>query len=188
MESDALSLSYRHTWWAFLIRGIFALALGAFILARPLESVAAFALVIALWALFGGIVESIHAIALRHIFHSWWVLLLSGLIGVGFGIAALIYYPGLSLLFAVVWVSLWLLSTGLVGLYGARQLRRAGLHWGWSAVWGLLSVAAGIVAWLSLAATLAAIMGLIAGFAVLSGLALLFAAYYVRTHHGTLPA
>jgi uncharacterized membrane protein HdeD (DUF308 family) len=187
METNARLLSYRRAWWAFLIRGMFALALGVFILTRPLESVAAFALVVALWALFGGIVESIHAIELRHLFGSWWVLLLSGLIGIGFGIAALIDYPGLSLLFAVVWVSLWLLSTGLVGSYGAWQLRRAGLHWGWTGVWSVLSIVAGIVVWLSVAATLAAIMGLIAGFAILSGLALVFAAYRVRTHHEVLP-
>ncbi len=181
MESGSLLSGYRHASWALLIRGLVALALGIFILVRPLDSVAVFALVIAFWALFGGMVEIVHAIELRRLFRSWWVLLLSGLVGVGFGIAALSYYPGLSLLFAVTWVSLWLLITGVLGIYASWQQQRVGLHWVWTAVWAGLSVAAGVIAWLSLTATLAAIMGLIAGFAIISGIALLVAGYRVRT-------
>jgi len=51
---DDLKRLYRLTWWALMIRGWFALAVGAFMFARPLESVAVFALVIAFWAIFGG--------------------------------------------------------------------------------------------------------------------------------------
>ena len=180
MESNSLLHGYRRASWALLIRGLFALALGIFVLIRPLDSVAAFALVIAFWALFVGVVELVHAFELRSVFRSWWVLLLSGLIGVGFGVAALWYYPGLSLLFAVTWASLWLMVTGLLSVLVSWQQRQVGLHWGWTMIWGVLSVAAGVVAWLSLSATLAVIMGLIAGFAIVSGIALLVAAYRVR--------
>jgi len=36
---------YNRTWWALLLRGLLALTVGVFIFARPLDSVAAFALV-----------------------------------------------------------------------------------------------------------------------------------------------
>src|SRR6266581_3697121 len=51
---DDLKGVYNRTWWAILLRGLLALTVGVFIFARPLDSVAAFALVIAWWALFSG--------------------------------------------------------------------------------------------------------------------------------------
>jgi uncharacterized membrane protein HdeD (DUF308 family) len=178
---DDLKRLFHRTWWALLLRGLLALAVGVFIFARPLESVAAFALVIAFWALFSGIVDIVHAIELKAAMPRWWVLLLTGLVGVGFGIAALIYYPVLSLTFAVVWVAWWLLFTGILGLYVAFHQRQLGLPWGWSAAFGVLSVAASVFALLAPPVTLAAIMGLIAAFAVVGGIALVWGAYKLRS-------
>src|SRR5213083_2288470 len=118
---DDLKRGYRLGWWALFLRGLVGLAVGLYILARPLDSVAAFALVIAFWALFGGSVEIVQAIELKAMMKHWWVLLLAGLVGVGFGVAALVYYPGLSLTFAVVWVSWWLMLTGILGIYAAMM-------------------------------------------------------------------
>src|SRR5713101_6872548 len=112
---DDLKRLYHRTWWALVLRGLLALAVGIFIFARPLDSVAAFALVIAFWAIFLGLVEIVHAFQLRPMVQHWWVILLSGLVGVAFGIAALVYYPTLALTFAVVWVAWWLTLTGILG-------------------------------------------------------------------------
>jgi uncharacterized membrane protein HdeD (DUF308 family) len=108
-------------------------------------------------------------------------LLLTGLVGVGFGIAALIYYPVLSLTFAVVWVAWWLLFTGILGLYVAFQQRHLGVQWRWSAAFGVLSVAASVFALLAPPVTLAAIMGLIAAFAIVGGIALVWGAFKLRS-------
>jgi uncharacterized membrane protein HdeD (DUF308 family) len=178
---DDLKRLYHRTWWALVLRGLLALAVGVFIFARPLDSVAAFALVIAFWALFAGIVDIVHAIELRSAMRQWWVLLLAGLVGVGFGIAALIYYPVLSLTFAVVWVAWWLLFTGVLGIYMALQQRTLGIQWGWSAAFGVLSVVASAFALLAPPVTLAAIMGLIAAFAIVGGVALVWGAFKLRS-------
>jgi len=172
---------YHRTWWALMLRGWLGLAVGVLIFVRPLDSVAAFALVIAWWALFSGFVNIVHAIELKPVMKHWWVLLLSGLVGVGFGIAALVYYPTLSLTFAVVWVAWWLLFTGILGIYAALQERRMGVQWGWTMAFGVLSVAASVFALLAPPVTLAAIMGLIAGFAVVSGIALILGAFKLRS-------
>ena len=171
---------YRMTWWALMLRGLFSIAVGVFILARPLDSVAAFALVIAFWALFAGVVEIVHAFQLRALPH-WWAILLAGLVGVGFGIAALVYYPTLALTFAVLWVAWWLFLTGILGLYGAFQLKRMGMDWGWPAAFGVLSVVAGVFALLVPPATLAAIMGLIAAFSIVAGIVLVAGAFKLRS-------
>jgi uncharacterized membrane protein HdeD (DUF308 family) len=170
----------RGTWWALVIRGLLSITIGILVFARPLESVAALALVIACWALVQGVVNIVHAFDLRGIVSQWWLQLLSGIVGLGFGIAALRYYPALSLSFAVVLVSWWLMLGGGLGIFVALQERRAALPWGWTMTWGILSVAAGIFAFASPPVTLAALMGLISGVAIVSGVALLVGAYQLR--------
>jgi uncharacterized membrane protein HdeD (DUF308 family) len=176
MASDLIRTAYQRAWWALVIRGVFAIAVGALIFWRPLDSIAAFALLIAVWALFVGIVQVVHAFQLRPLLSQWWVLLLTGIIGVAFGVAALYYYPGLSLSFAVIWTTWWLILTGALALYLAVWERGAGLAWGWTLAFGVLSIAAGVLAIMNPPATLAAILGLIGGFALASGVLLLIGA------------
>jgi uncharacterized membrane protein HdeD (DUF308 family) len=178
---DDVKRFYRLTWWALMLRGWFSIAVGIFVFVRPLESVAAFALLIAFWAIFGGLVEIMHALQLREMMKHWWVLLVAGLVGVGFGVAALVYYPGLALTFAVVWVAWWLTLTGVLGLYAAIQLKRLGMDWGMPAAFGAISVIAGVFALAAPPATLAAIMGLIAGFAIVGGIVLVAGAFRLRS-------
>jgi uncharacterized membrane protein HdeD (DUF308 family) len=177
MASDVIQSAYRRAWWALTLRGLLALALGVFILWRPMDSIASFALVIAIWALFSGIVQIVHAFDLRNLFQQWWLLLLSGLVSAVFGVAALYYYPGLSLAFAVVWVAWWLFLTGGLAIYVAIVERRLGVSWGWTLTLGIVSIIAGVFAFMSPPATLAAIMGLIAGFAIVTGVVLLIGAF-----------
>ena len=177
MATDIIQSAYRRTWWALVLRGILALALGIFILWRPMDSIASFALVIAFWALFSGIVQMVHAFDLRAIYQQWWILLLSGLVSVAFGVAALYYYPALSLTFAVVWAAWWLLLTGGLAVYAGFVERRLSLPWGWTVTFGVVSIIAGVLALMNPPVTLAAIIGLIAGFAIVSGVVLLIGAY-----------
>lgn len=192
MTSDILQSAYRHAWWSLVVRGLFGVALGALMFWRPIESVAAFALVIALWALFGGVVQVVHAFELRAVFSQWWVLLLGGLVGVVFGIAALYYYPSLSLAFAVAWTAWWLLLTGVVAIYIAMQERQLELPWGWTLAYGLAAIITSALAFMNPPATLMAIISLIAIFAIVSGVALLVGAsrlasvkeaYVATAHH-----
>jgi uncharacterized membrane protein HdeD (DUF308 family) len=141
-----------------------------------MDSVVALALVIALWSLFDGIVGIVRSFTLRGIVQHWWVLLLAGIVGVAFGLAALYYFPGLSLTFAVVWTAYWLTITGVMAGYIAWQERSAGLTWGWTMAFAVAAFLAGIIAFMSPAATLATLLGVLAGFAIISGVFLLIAA------------
>ena len=132
---------------------------------------------IAIWALFSGIVQIVHAFELRALFQQWWVLLLSGLTSAAFGVAALYYYPALSLAFAVIWVTWWLFLTGALAIYAAMVERRLGLSWGGTVAFGVVSIITGVLALMNPPATLGAIMGLIGGFAIVSGVVLIVAAY-----------
>jgi uncharacterized membrane protein HdeD (DUF308 family) len=186
MPSDAVVRALHGARWALLLRGLVALSLGVFIIARPLESVAALALVIAIWALVSGLMQMVHAFEVRATAPHWWLLMLGGVISTAFGIGALYLYPGLSLTLAVLWVAYWLLLTGFVGVYAGMVERRAGLPWVATLVFGVVSALAGVYAIAAPPVTLVAIMGLIAGFAILSGIVLLVAAYQLTTAHARL--
>jgi len=158
-----------------------AIVLGIFIIARPMESVAALALVIAIWAVVQGVVSMVHAFDLRTVVPHWWLLFLSGLISTGFGVAALYYYPGLSLTFAVVWTAWWLMLGGIAGISVAVQERRVGMSWGWTMALGVLGVAVAVYAFMSPPVTLVALMALISAYAIIGGVVLLVGAYRLRT-------
>jgi uncharacterized membrane protein HdeD (DUF308 family) len=176
MLRDDVRSIYRTTKLSLTLRGLAGIAIGIFILARPMTTIAALALVIALWALFDGIAAIVHSFDLRAAAPHWWVVLLIGIVGVVFGVDALWNYPGLSLTFAVVWVALWLLTGGAMGLYAAFLENKAGLSWGWTLVWGLVALAAGILAAVYPNITLGALIGVLAAFAIASGAARLAAA------------
>jgi uncharacterized membrane protein HdeD (DUF308 family) len=97
-------------------------------------------------------------------------------VGVAFGIAALYYFPGLSLTFAVVWTAYWLTITGVMAGYIGWQERSAGLAWGWTMAFAVAAFIAGVIAFMSPAATLATLLGVLAGFAIISGVFLLIGA------------
>ncbi len=176
MITDDMKAVYNRSKWALVVRGLFGIALGIFIIARPLESVAAFALVIAIWALADGIVSLVHAFDLRSVAPHWWVLLLAGLVSTLFGVAALYYYPGLSLTFVVLWTALWLITAGVLGVYVAIQERNAKLSWGWTMVFGLVAIVGGVLAAMYPGITLAGLISLIAAFGIVSGVVLLIGA------------
>lgn len=181
MASDLIKSAYRRAWWSLVLRGLLALALGVFILWRPMESIASFALVIAIWAVFGGAVQIVHAIDLRALFQGWWVMLLNGLVSVAFGVAAFYYYPGLSLAFAVAWTAWWLLLSGGLAIWVAIQERKLEVPWGWTMAFGVVSIVTAALAFMNPPVTLAAIMGLIAGFAFVSGVVHLIGAYQLAS-------
>lgn len=176
MITDEIVAAYHRGKWALVLRGVLSIALGIFILARPLGSVAAFALVIAIWALVDGIVNMVHAFDLRQLTSYWWVMLLGGLVSFCFGVAALYYYPALSLTFAVVWASWWLIIIGALGIYLAVQERKVQVPWGGTMTLGVLTLAAGVLAIVYPGITLAALMGMLAAFGIMAGIAMLVGA------------
>lgn len=176
MITDDIRSVYHGTKWSLIVRGLLGLAIGIVIFARPLESVAALALVIAIWALVDGIVNISRSFQLRGIAPHWWVLLLAGIVSVVFGIAAFAYYPALSLAFAVLWSAWWLLSGGAIAIYLALRERKAHLSWGWTMAGGVLGVVVGVFALMYPGATLAALMGLLATFGIVGGIVMLVAA------------
>jgi uncharacterized membrane protein HdeD (DUF308 family) len=185
---NALRRKHRRTWWALVVRGLLAIAVGVLILARPRDSLAALALIVAVWALVSGMTEILHALETRTLFRSWWILLISGLISICFGVAAVYFYPALSLAFMAVWVGFLLAGNGVVVIYASLQMKNAGISWLGTCMWGVLSVLGSVIAFLNPSVTLAVILELLAVFSIVSGFALLVAAWRIRAFSKHLAA
>ena len=181
MIAEDQRTAYSQSKWAIALRGLFGIIVGIIIIERPMASVAALALVIALWALIEGIVAIVHAFELRAVIEHWWVLLLTGVVSVLFGVAAIYYYPGLSLAFAVAWVAWWLLTAGAIGAYAAVMERKVGLSWGWTMAWAVLAIASGVLALMYPGVTLAWLLGLLAGFGIVGGIIRLVVAFRMQS-------
>jgi uncharacterized membrane protein HdeD (DUF308 family) len=175
---------YQQTKWALILRGLLSLLVGVAIIWRPMASVEALAVVIVFWSLFDGSVSIVRAFQLRGVVEHWWALLLAGIVGVAFGLAALYYFPGLSLTFAVVWTAYWLIATGLVAVYIAIQERRLGMGMGWTLAFAIVAIAGGVYALMNPQATLAALLGIIAGVSLVNGVILLVGAGRMQSFQG----
>ncbi|HXT14239.1 MAG TPA: DUF308 domain-containing protein [Gemmatimonadaceae bacterium] len=116
------------------------------------------------------------AFELRRIAQHWWVLLIAGIVSLGFGIAALDFYPALSLSFAVVWSALWLMTGGVLESWLAFQEKHAQLPWGLTLTFGLVAFVAGVLALAYPLATISALMGLLSAFGLVGGAIMLVAA------------
>jgi uncharacterized membrane protein HdeD (DUF308 family) len=168
--------TYSRTKWGFRLRGLFGIALGIFILARPIASVAALALTIAIWALIDGIVNVVHAFDLRGLVPHWGAQLAGGIVSIAFGIVALYQYPELSLGFAVFWTAFLFFSIGVLSAYAAVLQRRAGVSWGWTMLIVAPSIAAGVLAVAFPAVTLVSLMLLIAAYGIIGGIGMIVGA------------
>jgi uncharacterized membrane protein HdeD (DUF308 family) len=177
---DAIRRKHRRAWLALVARGLMALAIGAYLLLRPLDSLAVIAMCIAIWAVLSGVTEIAHALEIRSTVGSWWLLFLGGFISIGFGVAAVYYYPELSLAFMTVWVAVSLATSGIFVISSSIQMKQAGISWAWAAIWGVLSVFASVVALINPPATIGAILTLLAVISIVCAAALLIAAWHIR--------
>jgi uncharacterized membrane protein HdeD (DUF308 family) len=171
-----LEHAFRRARTGLILRGLLALAFGVFALLRPATTVAVLALVVAFWALFTGIAGIVSAIDLRGEARHWWLVLIGGIISIAFGVAALIYFPTLSLAFLVIWLAWWLMLIGITEIATSIQEKRNEWPWVGHMILGIVAVFAAIIALLYPPATLAALIFWIGFTAILLGVVLLIAA------------
>jgi uncharacterized membrane protein HdeD (DUF308 family) len=115
--------------------------------------------------------------ALKSLTRNWWVYVLHGVAAVLFGIAAFVW-PGLTLFVLVALYGAYAIVEGAISLVGAF---RSGGGFRWSLLlWGLLGIAAGIVAFVWPGITALALVYVIAVWAIAKGIVQIAAAVRMR--------
>jgi uncharacterized membrane protein HdeD (DUF308 family) len=113
----------------------------------------------------------------------WWLLALRGLLGVIFGIIALVM-PVVTILALVLLFSAYMLVDGCFALYTAVRAMRRRDSWGMPLLQGIVNIAAGAVAFLWPGITVVVFVILLAAWAIVSGCLMLTAAYNVEGRYG----
>jgi uncharacterized membrane protein HdeD (DUF308 family) len=114
---------------------------------------------------------------------NWWLFLLRGILGIGFGLIALIF-PGPTMLSLVFVFSAYMLVDGVAGIISAVRAIRSKDRWGLLLFEGLLNIAVGIAAFLWPGITVLAFVLLVAAWAIVSGVLMTAAGFRLNLSHG----
>jgi uncharacterized membrane protein HdeD (DUF308 family) len=112
-------------WWLFLVEGLVGIAAGVLTLIWPGITAIALLYLIAAWALVTGVLEIAAAIRLGKVIAHEWLLGLSGIASLGFGIL-LVLFPGAGALAVVLWIGAYTLVFGALLIALAFRLRVLG--------------------------------------------------------------
>ena len=114
---------------------------------------------------------------------SWWAVGLRGLLGVAFGLIALLV-PAAAILSLVLLFAAYMFVDGVFAIASGIKAARNGERWGLLLLEGIVDIAAGAVAFFWPAITAVAFVLLIAVWAIVSGALMLAAALSLNLDHG----
>ena len=110
-------------WWTMIILGVLSAAAGIVAFTRPELTAVVWLVIIAASAIVRGVLEIVAAIRLRKDIDDEWVLGLSGLLSLAFGILLCIA-PGEGALAVVLLIGAYMLALGVMAIALSLRLRR----------------------------------------------------------------
>jgi uncharacterized membrane protein HdeD (DUF308 family) len=109
-------------WWLLLLEGIAGIGAGVLTLLWPGISALVLLYLIAMWAIVTGGLEIAAAIRLRKMITDEWLLALSGVLSVVFGVLVMLY-PGAGALALVLWIGAYSFVFGILFVVLGVKLR-----------------------------------------------------------------
>jgi uncharacterized membrane protein HdeD (DUF308 family) len=113
----------------------------------------------------------------------WWLVLLRGILAILFGLFAL-FAPGTALLALVFVFGAYAILDGVTALALGIRNRKEDPHWVWHLVQGVVSVLAGVIAFVWPGVTVLAILFVIAFWSIVGGIAEIVESFMMRKRGG----
>ena len=173
-----LGLLSRH-WWVFLVRGLLAILFGVVAFARPGLTLVSLVYLFGAWALISGLFAVFGAFAARKGHREWWIMLLTGLLGIAVGILTF-RNPGITAISLLWYIAFWSIFTGLVEIFEAFRLRKEIRGEGWLMLAGAASVVFGVLVLAYPGAGALALITIIAAYAIVFGVILVVASMRLK--------
>lgn len=168
-----------NNWNLLVVRGILAILFGIGTLLVPGVTLVALVIMFGAYALVDGIVTSVTAIKDRKEQSNWWLWLLLGLVSIAAGVVTFVY-PGITAISLFYVIVAWAITSGVLEVILAIELRKV-IQGEWLLVLdGILSVAFGILLVAQPAAGALAVLWLIGIYAIAFGVTTLVLAFRLR--------
>jgi uncharacterized membrane protein HdeD (DUF308 family) len=168
-------------WWALALRGVAAVIFGLIAIALPGLTLTVLVLFFAAYLLVDGVFALVAGLKAAEHHERWGALALEGVLDLIAG-AAVVMWPGLTLVVFVYMAAFWALVSGVALLVAAFRLHRQ--HGEWMLLLaGLLSIAWGVVVALFPIAGLVVWAWWIGAYALIFGIVMLVLAFRLRRHH-----
>ena len=168
-------------WWAFLVRGLFAIGFGVVTYAWPTISLAALIIVFGVYALADGFFLVVKAVGNWDALDDRWLLFLEGLLGVGIG-AITLFAPGVTAIGLLFYIAAWSLSTGFLEIAGAIRLRKEVRGEVWWILSGIASIVFAILLLVFPGVGILSLLWLLGVYAIVFGVLLIALGIRIRAH------
>ncbi len=172
-------------WWNFLLRGIIALAFGLILLFLPGLTLLTFMMLFAAFAFIVGIVLLLEAVTIKD--GRWWLRIIEGVVGIA-AAAAVIQWPGLTLLTFAFIAAFYFLLTGVLDILVAIEMRRV-VHGEWLLIAsGVLAGIVGVIMLLRPIVGLVSLVEVVGIFSIAFGILMVLLAMKRKLTHPTAQA
>lgn len=173
-----LAGALRRVWWTMILRGVVTLLFGILVLAWPGLAFATLLLMFGAFCLADGVVGVWAAISGGS--DHRWLQLVWALVSIGAGLATLLV-PGVTALALLFYMGAWAVTSGVLQIVSAIQLRRE-IEGEWLLMLnGLLAVLFGLLLFSRPGAGAMAIVTILGVFAIASGVALILLGWRARS-------
>ena len=174
-------------WWVLVLQGVLGVAVGVLAILSPDIALATIALLFGAWAILSGVSQLAAGWRVAEARGRSWPFLLSGAVSVVAGILAVLF-PGITILYLVLLLGVWILVSGAMEVYTAWQIRNEVTGEWILALAGIARIAVGviIVAMPIIGAVLT--VALFALWALVGGIAALALGWRLRQFSGRMTA
>jgi uncharacterized membrane protein HdeD (DUF308 family) len=175
--------SLSSNWWAFVVRGIVAIALGVLAFVEPNVTLIALIAVFAAYAIFDGVLAISAGVSVDG--GPRWMLILGGILGILIGLLT-INRPDITAISLVLLIGVWAIATGIAEVVAAYNFRQILQNEWLLALSGVFSAAFGVLLIVSPGDGVFTVLWIIGFYAILAGILYIAAGLRLRSVHETL--